>query len=100
MSRLLSAITLVFSVFVTIQLWAEDFDPAAQYQQSCAVCHKSGVAGAPRTGDTKAWEKRLEKGESVVLNNVKNGIGAMPAKGMCGNCSDAEFKALIDYMSK
>lgn len=81
-------------------LIAEEFDVAGKYAQSCAVCHNSGVAGAPRKGDGKAWATRLSKGEEAVLANVKNGIGAMPAMGMCQDCSDDQLKALIDYMAK
>jgi cytochrome c5 len=35
----------------------------------------------------------------VLLQHVKNGIRAMPPKGMCMDCTDADYKALIKYMS-
>jgi cytochrome c5 len=75
------------------------FDVVATYNKTCAVCHNSGAAGAPRKG-SNAWAARLGKGEGVLLANTKNGIGAMPAKGLCQDCSDEQLKALIDYMIK
>ena len=71
-----------------------------KYNKSCAVCHAQGVAGAPKTGDVAAWAPRLEKGMEVLLGTVKNGLNAMPPRGMCFDCSDAEYEALIIYMTE
>jgi cytochrome c5 len=70
-----------------------------KYNKSCAVCHAQGVAGAPKTGDAAAWAPRLEKGMEALLTTVKNGLNAMPPRGMCFDCSDEEYQALITYMS-
>ncbi|MCC2638531.1 MAG: cytochrome c-type protein [Moraxellaceae bacterium] len=70
-----------------------------KYNKSCAACHNSGAAGAPKKGDKAAWAPRLKQGEAVLLKNVKNGIRAMPPKGMCMDCTDADYKALIKFMS-
>lgn len=86
--------------FASVSVSAADFDVAEKYNKSCAVCHNSGVAGAPKKGDTKAWAARLAKGEATLLKSVKNGMGAMPAKGLCTDCDDAQFKALIKYIAK
>src|SRR5690606_11115780 len=32
------------------------------YQQACAACHATGVAGAPTTVDTAAWADRIGQG--------------------------------------
>jgi len=72
----------------------------AQYAASCSVCHTSGVAGAPKTGDTEAWAKRLEGGIDAMVASARNGKGAMPPMGLCPTCSDDDFKALIEYMAK
>jgi len=74
------------------------FDAEGAYQQSCFACHASGAAGAPILGDSEAWESRMEKGMDAIMNNVFNGVNAMPAKGMCMDCSEAELRAIVDYM--
>ncbi len=72
-----------------------------RYNKTCAICHAAGAAGAPRTGDADAWAKRLdEKGMDELVKNASKGINAMPPKGMCFDCSDEDFKALIEYMAK
>ena len=75
-----------------------DFDVAATYQMSCFACHSSGAAGAPITGDAEAWEERMAKGIDTVLANSINGVGAMPAKGMCMTCTEDNMRSLIDYL--
>ena len=76
-------------------------DPVTdKYNKSCAVCHASGAANAPKTGDTAAWAPRMEKGMDVLVQSVNQGMNAMPPKGMCFDCSDEEYKALIEYMAK
>ncbi|WP_043317619.1 cytochrome c5 family protein [Microbulbifer sp. HZ11] len=70
-----------------------------RYQKSCHICHDTGVANAPKVHDVEAWKPRLDKGMDTLLNSVKNGLGAMPPGGMCPDCSDEEYKALIKFMS-
>lgn len=71
-----------------------------KYNKSCAVCHATGAANAPKTGDAAAWEPRMAKGMDVLVAAVNNGLNAMPPKGMCFDCSDEDYKALIEYMAK
>jgi cytochrome c5 len=68
------------------------------YASNCGACHNVGVAGAPKMGDVAVWVDRLTKGIETVYANAINGIGAMPAKGTCMDCSDDEIIATIDYM--
>ena len=35
----------------------------------------------------------------ALLASVKNGLNAMPPRGMCFDCSDEEYMELITYMS-
>lgn len=71
-----------------------------RYAQACAACHAAGVMQAPKTGDKAAWAARLKKGEATLVAHVKNGYKMMPPMGLCNDCTDAEFKALIKFMSK
>ena len=68
------------------------------YASNCIACHSSGVAGAPILGDVAAWTSRLSKGVETVYTNAINGIGAMPARGTCMDCSDDEVIAAIDHI--
>ena len=71
----------------------------AKYDKSCKVCHDAGAAGAPKTGDAEAWAPRIAKGMPALLASVNAGLNAMPPKGMCFDCTDADYTALIQYMS-
>lgn len=69
------------------------------YNTFCTACHGSGVAGAPKLGDTAAWSARLTNGVDAVYANAINGLGDfMQPKGGCSDCSDDELKAVVDYM--
>jgi cytochrome c5 len=68
------------------------------YRKTCAVCHDSGVAGAPKIGDKAAWGPRLSEGMDTMYNSALHGDGSMPAKGGNPALSDAEVKAAVDYM--
>ena len=70
-----------------------------KYNKSCAVCHASGAANAPKTGDAAAWEPRMAKGMDTLVQSVQNGLNAMPPKGMCFDCSDEDYQAMITYMA-
>jgi cytochrome c5 len=71
----------------------------SNFNKSCATCHNSGVAGAPKYADALAWAPRIEKGMDVLYASTINGLPpAMPQKGMCFSCSDDDLRALVDYM--
>ncbi|MDN7125618.1 c-type cytochrome [Pseudidiomarina terrestris] len=70
----------------------------AVYNQFCAACHTGGVLGAPKLNNEADWEPRLAQGMDTVLKHAIEGYNAMPPKGTCGDCSDDEIQAAIDYM--
>ena len=70
----------------------------AIYNKSCVACHASGAAGAPKLGDVAAWAPRIEKGLETLTDNAWNGIAAMPAKGLCMDCSKEEIAETVAYM--
>src|SRR5699024_5397623 len=55
------------------------------YNSTCAACHGSGVAGAPKLGDNGDWAPYIADGYDTMLQVALTGKGAMPAKG--GNTS-------------
>ncbi len=74
-------------------------DGATIYKTICSVCHATGVAGAPKTGDKAAWAPRLATGMAALLKSATNGKGAMPPRGGAADLSDAELKAAVDYLT-
>lgn len=69
------------------------------YEQHCIVCHRDGLAGAPKLQDEKDWKPRItgKTMKDLLASSIK-GLNAMPAKGTCIECSDADLKAAIQYM--
>ena len=70
----------------------------AVYDQGCAACHTAGLAGAPMLGNLAQWEERTSKGLELLTNNAYSGYNAMPAKGMCMDCSETEIERSVQYM--
>ncbi|MEQ8313573.1 MAG: c-type cytochrome [Gammaproteobacteria bacterium] len=79
---------------------SDGFDAEAKYMASCFACHSTGAAGAPKVGPGNAgeWEPRMEKGMDAVMANVINGVNTMPPKGLCFDCTDADLRAIVDFM--
>lgn len=70
----------------------------AVYNASCAACHASGVAGAPKVGDKAAWSARIAQGNDKLLEHAIKGLKAMPARGGCSDCSDDDIKKVVNYI--
>lgn len=76
----------------------EGFDAQASYMATCFACHNSGAGGAPNPNNADDWTARMEQGMDAMMNNVINGVNAMPAKGLCFNCTNEDLRAIVDYM--
>jgi cytochrome c5 len=70
----------------------------AVYDQTCHVCHGTGLAGSPKFGDKAAWAPRIATGMETLYNAALHGLRAMPPKGGNASLSDAQVKAAVDYM--
>ncbi len=70
------------------------------YDQVCAVCHSSGIAGAPKFGDKTAWQPRIATGMDALYKAALQGLNAMPAKGGRPDLPDADIRAAVDYLVK
>ena len=92
MKKLFAAV-LMFSAF------GAQAEPPAKYQTSCFACHSTGAAGAPKTHDVAAWEPRVAKGMPAMVQAVKDGLNGMPPTGLCADCTDEEYMALIEFMA-
>ena len=96
---LVAVIACTFAFSATLALAAERSGKEI-YTAHCAMCHESGVAGAPKAGDKAAWKEHMAKGMDHMLKMAIKGEGAMPPKGMCNDCTDKELKGAIEYMTK
>lgn len=69
------------------------------YAKTCAVCHASGIAGAPKYGNAADWAPRLAAGSARLYSNALKGTPkGMPPKGGKLSYSDAEVKSAVNYM--
>ena len=75
------------------------FDAKGEYDKICAACHGSGLMGAPKFGDTAAWQARLDKHGSLdaLVKQGIQGLGSMPPKGGAG-ISDEQFHDVVVYL--
>ena len=87
-----------------VTVGAGDAEQAARtkriYESYCYVCHGTGWQGAPLAGNPSDWQPRIEQGWDGVLKNTRLGLNGMPPKGTCEECSDADFRAVIEMMVK
>ncbi len=72
------------------------------YSHFCSSCHAAEPlipVGAPRVRVAKDWEPYIQ-GKTVeeLVKIIDNGLGAMPPRGGCFECSDKNLKAAIIYM--
>jgi len=54
---------------------------------------------ASKLGDRAAWEPRMAQGIQRLLQSLIAGKGAMSPRGTCAECSDANLRAAIEYLS-
>jgi cytochrome c5 len=72
------------------------------YEASCAGCHDSGTAGAPKPGKKEDWKGRLELGVELLTKKSIEGYdgktGSMPAKGGNDALTSEEVSNAVQYM--
>jgi cytochrome c5 len=83
--------------FSTVQAQTPSGD--ATYQQVCAACHASGVAGAPKAGDRKTWSKLIAEGQTVLTAHGYVGVRGMPARGGKADLTLEAFAAAVVHMA-
>lgn len=74
----------------------------AVYKKACFVCHKAGVANAPKLGDKANWAPRIKQGEATLVKHAIKGFkgkkGFMPAKGGRADLSDQDVTDAVAFM--
>ncbi len=74
----------------------------AVFTKTCAMCHATGVAGAPKSGNKDDWAPRIAEGKDTLYKHALEGFtgkkGMMPARGANPSLSDDEVKSAVDYM--
>jgi cytochrome c5 len=71
------------------------------FKEFCATCHDKKPLidiRAPRIGDKAAWKVRRKMGMPALLNITIIGVGAMPSRGGCFECSDQQLRETIQYI--
>jgi cytochrome c5 len=74
-------------------------DGKAVYETTCAACHATGAANAPKFGDKAAWAPRIRTGLAALLKSALNGKNAMPPRGGNSSLADAEVRAAVEYLT-
>ena len=94
---------LILSIFFIGSVYAEERSGNDIAVSTCAMCHGGapgmmGIPGAPKTA--AEWQARLDAqgGIDALTASAATGINAMPPKGMCSDCSDAELKTAVEAL--
>jgi len=106
--RLAAVMRMTEGLIVALGLVAILFHPASAQgthrsgkdivDTQCAPCHRTGLHGAPRIGDHKAWADRASRGLSALTESALHGIRQMPPHGGNAALTDADLKRAITYM--
>jgi cytochrome c5 len=66
---------------------------------TCAACHQTGVAKAPRIGNKQDWAEHIKHGLNAMAQTVVKGKGAMPPKGGDASLTDEEIRRAVAHMA-
>lgn len=103
---LISAVNYILNASLTRSQWydiehggAEKYPASGKaiYEENCAVCHNTGVNGAPRLGDKAQWSVLLEKNVDVLIESTLKGE-THRSHGACEACTTGEIIDAIKYM--
>lgn len=70
------------------------------YRSKCSACHDSGAGQAPRLSDAAQWKELARQGRTALYLAAINGKPNTPMapKGGFASLTDAETRAIVDYM--
>jgi cytochrome c5 len=69
------------------------------FKSTCAACHQTGVAGAPKFGDKAAWAPRIKQGFQTLVQAGLKGKGAMPPMGGNASLSDDDVARAVAFLA-
>jgi cytochrome c5 len=69
------------------------------FKATCAACHETGAAGAPKIGDRAAWAKRVKEPFATLLKDSIGGIRAMPPRGGNPDLTDEDMARAVRYLA-
>lgn len=72
--------------------------PAMVYDMVCAGCHAGGAYGAPVPEQPAQWARILAQPIAQTQRHVREGLGAMPERGLCHLCTDEQLSAVVELM--
>ena len=68
------------------------------YGGLCKTCHDAGVADAPIPGTEQMAARETERGLDGLVQNVLNGLNAMPPRGGNPTLTDEQIQAAVEFM--
>lgn len=68
-------------------------------KNTCAACHQTGAANAPKIGDAAAWAPRIKSGINALVQSVIKGKGAMPPKAGDASLTESEIHNAVVLMA-
>ena len=74
-----------------------ELTPEQLYTAACLACHASGVANAPKLGDSEAWKVRMANGIDALVDAAIAGKGAMPPNGGSAY-SPEQIREVVEYI--
>ena len=66
---------------------------------TCAACHQTGAANAPKVGNAADWAPRIKSGLNTMVQSVIKGKGAMPPKGGDASLTENEIHNAVVLMA-
>jgi cytochrome c5 len=94
---------LALLVLLPLAAQANDASPAtgeALFARSCRACHQTGITGAPRLGDARAWQPLIKQGQHTITAQAWIGIRKMPPRGDDADATLEEFGRAVAYMAR
>jgi cytochrome c5 len=87
-----------------VELGAPSAAPGARaaadiVKNTCAACHQTGAANAPKLGNAEEWAPRIKTGINALVQSVIKGKGAMPPKAGDASLTEGEIHNAVVLMT-